>query len=55
MLRIVFKDRETKMYGADEFTDYEYDQQCFIVTKDGQWIGIYNIDCIACIEYMECE
>ncbi len=53
MLKIVFKNGETKKYKPDEFTDYYYDRKVFVVLKKKQWIGIYNIDCVASVEYKE--
>lgn len=51
MLRIVFKDSEIRDYKNDEYTDYHYDGKVFAVINDKQWIGIYNIDAIAAVEY----
>lgn len=51
MLRIVFKNGEITEYPADTFTDYTYDRRCFIVIREKQWVGIYNMDCIACVEF----
>lgn len=51
MLRIVFKDDEIKEYEENEYTDYHYDGKVFVVINDKQWIGIYNIDVIAAVEY----
>ena len=52
MLKIVFKNGEVKKYKKKEFTDYYYDSKMFVVIKKKQWIGMYNIDCIACVEYV---
>ena len=51
MLKIVFKDGETKKYKEGEYTDYHYDGKVFAVIKGKRWIGLYNIDCIACVRY----
>ena len=51
MLKIVFKDGNIKKYKPKEYTDYYYDKKVFVVIKKKQWIGIYNIDCIATVEY----
>lgn len=37
-------------YRGDEYTEYKYDGKYFIVIKDKQWIGFYNLDCVECIE-----
>lgn len=50
MLKILFKDGETKIYKKKEYTDYLYDRKSFIVVRKKQWIGIYNLDCIISIE-----
>lgn len=51
MLRIVFKNGEVLTYDEDAFTDYSYDSKCFIVIRDKQWIGIYNMDCVSGIQF----
>lgn len=53
MLRIVFKNGEIVKYKKKEFTDYYYDKVCFVVINKKQWVGIYNLDCIAAIEYVK--
>lgn len=53
MLRIVFKDGSVRKYKKKQFTDYYYDKKVFVVIKKKQWIGIYNIDAIATVEYLE--
>lgn len=49
-LVIKFKDGEIAKYLPNEYTDYYYDKVCFVVIRDKQWIGIYNIDEIKWIE-----
>lgn len=51
MLRIVFKNGEVVEYPADRYSDYSYDSRCFIVILGKQWIGIYNMDCVAYVEF----
>ena len=51
MLRIVFKNGEVLTYDEGAFTDYSYDSKCFIVIRDKQWIGIYNMDCVSCVQF----
>lgn len=55
MLTIEFKDGNFKSYSEDDFTDYEYRKEVFVVMKNVQWIGIYSMDCIRAIEYKEVE
>ena len=50
MISIVFRNGEVCHYYKDEYTDYKYDGKYFIVIKDKQWIGFYNLDCVECIE-----
>ena len=54
-LIIKFKDGEYAKYKPNEYTDYYYDKVCFVVIRDKQWIGIYNIDEIKWIEVVTDE
>ena len=54
-LVIKFKDGDLAHYAPSEYTDYYYDKVCFVVIKDKQWIGIYNIDEIKWIEVISGE
>lgn len=47
---IAFKNGDICHYSPDEYTDYRYDGKYFIVIRDKQWIGFYNLDCIEYIE-----
>lgn len=49
-ITIDFKNGEICHYRPDEYTDYQYDGEYFIVIKDKQWIGFYNLDVIRYIE-----
>ena len=49
-ITIGFKNGEICHYPPDEYTDYQYDGKCFIVIRDKQWIGIYNLDEVRYIE-----
>lgn len=51
MLKIVFKNGEVIVYQPDQYTDYSYDSKSFIVINGRQWIGIYNMDCVSCVEF----
>lgn len=55
MLEITFKNGNTVTYGDDSFTDYSYQGAVFVVINKMQWIGIYNMDMIAFIEYKQPE
>ena len=50
MIEIVFRSGEVAHYKPSEYTEYRYDGKYFIVIKDCQWIGFYNLDCVECIE-----
>jgi len=49
-ITIDFKNGEVCHYSPSEYTDYQYDGKYFIVIKDKQWIGFYNLDVIRYIE-----
>ena len=49
-ITIDFKNGEICHYSPSEYTDYQYDGKYFIVIKDKQWIGFYNLDVIRYIE-----
>lgn len=44
MLKITFKNGNVAKWKKKEYTDYKYDGKCFIVIKNEQWVGIYNMD-----------
>lgn len=54
-LIIKFKDGDLAHYAPNDYTDYYYDKVCFVVIKNKQWIGIYNIDEIKWIEIVTHE
>lgn len=49
MIKITLKNGDTCIWKSGEFTDYKYDGKCFIVIKDKEWIGLYNIDGIVSV------
>lgn len=49
-ITIVFKNGEVCHYTPAEYTDYNYDGKYFIVIKDKQWVGLYNLDEIRYVE-----
>lgn len=53
MLEITMKNGNTITYDADSFTDYSYQGAVFVVIRNCQWIGIYNMNMIAFIEYKD--
>lgn len=53
MIEIVFRNGDMCHYKPDEYTDYRYDGKYFIVIRDKQWIGFYNLDCVEYIEVQD--
>lgn len=49
-IEIVFSNGDMVHYAPEEYTDYKYDGKYFIVIRDKQWIGFYNLDCVEYIE-----
>lgn len=49
MIKIIFRNGDFVTWNEGEYTDYKYDGKCFVVIKNEQWIGIYNIDTISSI------
>ncbi len=49
-ITIDFKNGEICHYSPSEYTDYQYDGKYFIVIRDKQWIGFYNLTEIRYIE-----
>ena len=54
-ITIIFTNGEKCTYKPDEYTEYLYDGRCFIVIRDKQWIGIFNMDCVGFITVGERE
>lgn len=50
MIDITFKDGDMAHYEPDQYTDYKYDGEYFIVVYNEQWIGLYNLDDIKRID-----
>ncbi len=48
VIEIALKSGHSAVWEADkdEWDDYIYDGTAFIVIKDGEWVGIYNMDSI---------
>ena len=49
-ITIKFKNGEICHYKPIEYTDYDYDKKFFIVIRNKQWIGLYNLDEIRYVE-----
>lgn len=50
MLNITLRNGTFIQWREDQYTDYMYDGKCFIVIKNSQWVGIYNIDAVRSVE-----
>lgn len=50
MIEIQLTNGDVIHYKQEDYTDYKYDGKCFIVIKEMQWIGIYNLDHIVSVE-----
>lgn len=44
MIKITFKNGNVCTWSKNDYTDYKYDRKCFIIIKNEEWVGIYNID-----------
>ena len=53
MIEIVFRNGDMCHYKPDEYTDYRYDGKYFIVIREKQWIGFYNLDCVEYIKVQD--
>ena len=49
MIQITFKNGTICRWKKEEYSDYKYDGKCFIVIKEEEWVGIYNMDSIICV------
>lgn len=46
MIRITFRNGNIAEWKKKEYTDYKYDGKAFIIVRNGEWVGIYNMDSI---------
>ena len=46
---ITMKSSTEAVWNKGEWDDYHYDGKCFVIKKDGSWVGIYNMDCVISI------
>lgn len=54
-LRVVLKDGNVREYKHDEFTDYEWKKEVFVVLKANQWIAMFNWDCVKEVLFLDEE
>lgn len=50
MIKIVLRNGNVVTWDEKSYTDYKYDGKFFIIIRDGQWVGFYNLDCVLSIE-----
>ena len=48
-IRVYFKDGHVDEIPQRLWDDYEYNYGLFVVKRKGAWIGIYNMDTVACV------
>ena len=48
-IKVYFKDGKTDIIPQKFWDDYEYNYGLFVVKKKGEWIAVYNMDCVACV------
>ncbi len=48
-IEITFKSGQSVVWRAGEWDAYARDGGLFIIAKDGNPIGFYSLDCVACI------
>ncbi len=53
MLTVVMKDGNIKEYKPNDFTDYEWRKEIFVVIKGNQWIGMFNWDSVKEVYFTE--
>lgn len=46
MIQITFIDGAYREWDEDQYTDYMVNKDLFVILKDSQWIGIYNLKTI---------
>ena len=49
MIKIVMTNSDTVKWCKDEFDDYTYDGKFFIIKRNGEWVGFYNLEYVISI------
>lgn len=49
VLSVYMKGGKTFEFTPAEYTDYEYRGSIFVVYKDKQWVGVFNMSEVACV------
>lgn len=50
MIKIFLLDGEVIKYRREEYSEYIYDGNYFIVINNNQWIGLYNLELVKYIK-----
>ena len=48
-IKIVMSNGTEIKWVSEQWDDYEYDGEFFIIKKNGSWIGFYNLDFVISI------
>ncbi len=49
MIIITMADSQEIKWQKEEYDNYIYDGKFFIIAKNGEWIGFYNLDTVTSI------
>lgn len=49
LIKIVMANSEEVKWTKEEWDDYVYDGKYFIIKRNGQWVGMYNLDYVISI------
>lgn len=53
MIKITMTNSKEVKWGKEEYDSYMYDGKFFIIIKDSNWIGFYNLDAVISIVVKE--
>lgn len=46
MIQITMMNGTYDEWKPEQYTDYMYDGNCFIIMRNGKWIGFYNMNAV---------
>ena len=49
LIKIVMANSEEVKWTKEEWDDYVYDGKFFIIKRNSQWVGMYNLDYVISI------
>ena len=44
MITIIMANEQVIQWKSNAYTDYKYDGKFFIIIRNGEWVGFYNLD-----------